>query len=85
MRNILDFARSTKPDIKRTNVNNLINEVLLILEKHVNFHNIAINKYLDPDVPVPGENQFKSVINNLAMNAADAMPQGGTLTVQTRS
>ncbi|HOM86797.1 MAG TPA: cache domain-containing protein [Spirochaetota bacterium] len=86
VRNILDFARSTKPDIKRTNVNNLINEVLLILEKHVNFHNIAINKYLDPDVPdmFIDENQFKSVINNLAMNAADAMPQGGTLTVQTK-
>lgn len=86
VRNILDFARSTKPDIKRTNVNNLINEVLLILEKHVNFHNIVINKYLDPDVPdmFIDENQFKSVINNLAMNAADAMPQGGTLTVQTK-
>ena len=86
VRNILDFARSTKPDIKRTNVNNLINEVLLILEKHVNFHNIVINKELDPDVPdmFIDENQFKSVINNLAMNAADAMPQGGTLTVQTK-
>ncbi|HOJ27509.1 MAG TPA: cache domain-containing protein [Spirochaetota bacterium] len=85
VRNILDFARSTKPDIKRTNINNLINEVLLILEKHVNFHNIVINKELDPDVPdmYIDENQFKSVINNLAMNAADAMPQGGTLTVKT--
>ncbi|HPK43785.1 MAG TPA: ATP-binding protein, partial [Spirochaetota bacterium] len=41
---------------------------------------------LDPDVPdmFIDENQFKSVINNLAMNAADAMPQGGTLTVQTK-
>ncbi|MDH7552826.1 MAG: cache domain-containing protein [Spirochaetota bacterium] len=86
VRNILDFARSTKPDIKKTNINNLINEVLLILEKHVNFHNIIINKELDPDVPdmYIDENQFKSVINNLAMNAADAMPQGGTLTVKTR-
>ena len=86
VRNILDFARSTKPDIKRTNINSLINEVLLILEKHVNFHNIIITKELDPDVPdmYIDENQFKSVINNLAMNAADAMPQGGTLTVKTQ-
>lgn len=86
VRNILDFARSTKPDIKRKNINILINEVLIILEKHVNFHNIVINKELDPDVPdmYIDENQFKSVINNLAMNAADAMPQGGTLTVKTR-
>ncbi|MCX8123160.1 MAG: cache domain-containing protein [Spirochaetes bacterium] len=86
VRNILDFARSTKPDIKRRNINTLINEVLVILEKHVNFHNIVINKELDPDVPdmYIDENQFKSVINNLAMNAADAMPQGGTLTVKTR-
>ncbi len=86
VRNILDFARSTKPDIKRKNINILINEVLNILEKHVNFHNIVINKELDPDVPdmYIDENQFKSVINNLAMNAADAMPQGGTLTVKTR-
>ena len=58
----------------------------MILEKHVNFQNIKIIKDFSNDLPEiqVDINQFKSVINNLALNAADAMPDGGKLQIKTK-
>lgn len=86
VKGILDFARETKIDKRPANINKIINELLAILEKHVTFQNIRINKDLGEDLPDFNldTNQIKSVLNNLAVNAADAMSGGGDLTVKTR-
>ncbi len=86
VKGILDFARETKIDKRPANINKIINELLAILEKHVTFQNIKINKDLGEDLPDFNldTNQIKSVLNNLAVNAADAMSGGGDLTVKTR-
>ncbi len=86
VKGILDFARETKIDKRPANINKIINELLAILEKHVTFQNIKINKDLGEDLPDFNldTNQIKSVLNNLAVNAADAMSGGGELTVKTR-
>jgi len=83
VRGILDFARETKIEGERANINSIILDVLSILHKHVNFQNIRIETRLADDLPDMSldVNQIKSVINNLAVNAADAMPDGGTLTI----
>ncbi len=86
VREILNFARETRIEKERANVNRVINEMLSILEKHVNFQNIAIVRDFDdavPDMEID-INQIKQVINNLSLNASDAMPDGGTLTIRTR-
>jgi len=86
VREILNFARETRIEKERANVNQVIREMLSILEKHVNFQNISIVKDFDdavPDMEID-INQIKQVINNLSLNAADAMPDGGTLTIRTR-
>ena len=83
VRGMLDFSRETKPEKKKTDINRIIEDSLQILEKHMNFQNIIIEKRLDPairEIPVD-INQIKSVINNLSVNAADAMPNGGRLTI----
>jgi two-component system NtrC family sensor kinase len=86
VRGLLDFARDYKPEKVSTNLNSLIEEALQLLEKHVNFHNIKIVKDIDPNLPEVkvDADEFRSVINNLAVNAADAMPNGGQLTISTR-
>jgi two-component system, NtrC family, sensor kinase len=85
VRGLLDFARDTKPERVLSDLNLLIEDSLRILEKHVSFQNIEIVKALDRPLPRvsvdPGE--IRSVINNLAVNAADAMPHGGRLTITT--
>jgi len=86
VREILNFARETRIEKERANVNQVIREMLSILEKHVNFQNISIVKDFDdavPDMEID-INQIKQVINNLSLNASDAMPDGGTLTIRTR-
>jgi len=85
VRGLLDFARDYKPEKVSTNLNSLIEEALQLLEKHVNFHNIKIVKNFDPNLPEVkvDADEFRSVINNLAVNAADAMPEGGQLTIST--
>jgi len=86
VREILNFARETRIEKERANVNQVIREMLSILEKHVNFQNVSIVKDFDdavPDMEID-VNQIKQVINNLSLNAADAMPDGGTLTIRTR-
>jgi len=86
VREILDFARETRLEKVSANLNQIIGEVLGILEKHVAFHNVKMVRSLDPRLPDTwvDVNQIKSVINNLAVNAADAMPDGGTITFRTR-
>jgi len=56
-----------------------------ILEKHVTFHNVEIVRDLDPSLPPVNVDagEIRSVINNLAVNAADAMPEGGRLTIRS--
>ncbi len=85
VRGILDFARDTKPEKAPADINGIIEDSLRILEKHVNFQNVAIVRALDPRLPPVSvdEGEIRSVINNLAVNAADAMPSGGTLTITT--
>ncbi len=85
VRGILDFARDEKPERAEADINGLIDESLRILEKHVSFHNIGIVKSFDASIPRVRVDaaQIRGIINNLAVNAADAMPGGGTLTITT--
>jgi two-component system, NtrC family, sensor kinase len=85
VREILNFARETRIEKEIVSINQVISETLSILEKHVAFHNINIIKKFGDDLPAINIdiNQIKSVINNLALNAADAMGDSGTLTITT--
>lgn len=85
VRGLLDFARDSQAERTLADVNALIQDSLRILEKHVTFQNVRIVKSLAPDLPWVNvdANEIRGVINNLAVNAADAMPQGGTLTITT--
>lgn len=86
VKGILDFARETRIDKRPGNINRIIMELFTILEKHVNFQNIRIKKDLAENLPEINidVNQIKSVFNNLAVNAADAMHDGGDLTITTK-
>ncbi len=85
VRGILDFARENEPLKVPTDLNAVIEEALRILEKNVHFQNVEIVREFDPDLPpVPVDaGQIKQVIGNLAVNAADAMPEGGRLRIIT--
>ena len=86
VKGILDFARETKLEKEMAQINDVIRSSLGMLEKLANFQNVQITLDLADDIPLISldTTQMKSVVNNLAVNAADAMPGGGTLKIMTR-
>ncbi|HDQ40998.1 MAG TPA: PAS domain S-box protein, partial [Desulfonatronum sp.] len=81
---LLLFSR--KAEIKRLqlNVNQEVQDVARILERTIP-RMIELELHLDPALwPVSGDPvQIEQVLLNLANNAADAMPEGGRLTIET--
>ncbi len=84
---ILDFARSTEPQFTTVNLAQLIEELCLLVRHKLKQQNIQLVRRLRPDLPaVNGEaTQIEQALLNLILNAAEAMPQGGTLTLTTRA
>jgi two-component system NtrC family sensor kinase len=83
VRGLLDFARESKPQKRPCNINELILQTLSLVERQAVFHDIRIVKSLDPQVPMilADANQIQQVFMNILLNAADAMPAGGVLTI----
>lgn len=86
VKRLLDFARQTKPMKQITNVNNLIDNIILLVRNQASFRNIEIIKILDGTVPeiMADTDQIQQVFINLILNAAEAMPKGGTLTIYSK-
>ena len=82
VKQILTFSRKTKVEVKPLNLNNVLEQSAKMLERtipkmiHIEM-NLAENL-----TPVMGNaGQLNQLLLNLGSNAADAMPQGGTLQI----
>jgi len=84
---ILDFARTTEPQLAPVNLNELIDELGLLVRHKLANQNIRLVRKLQPDLPVimGDATQLEQAFLNLILNAAEAMPDGGTLTIQSRA
>ena len=87
VRELLDFARPSKFEIKEVEINKVIESTLSLLSYQKNFKNIESRLDLQSDLPkIKGdESQLSQVFMNIILNAIDAMPEAGTLTIQTRT
>jgi PAS domain S-box-containing protein len=85
-RQLLAFARKQVISPRAVDLNELITRMETMLNRLLG-EDIRLSADLKPDVaPVlidPG--QFEQVLMNLAVNARDAMPEGGTLRVETKN
>jgi signal transduction histidine kinase len=84
---ILDFARTTEPQLRQVNLNELVDELSLLVRHKLKQQNVELVRSLQPDLPaILGEpGQLEQAFLNLILNGAEAMPQGGTLTITTRA
>jgi two-component system NtrC family sensor kinase len=82
---LLNFARQTQVNAQPTSVNDLIQELIEIEKRHTRYEKIDFNLELDAALPLAELDaaQFREVLLNLIHNAADAMPDGGKITIRT--
>ena len=82
---ILDFARSADPTFAAVSVNAVVEDLALLTRHKLTNQNIEFIRKLDPGLPkvMADVTQLEQVFLNLTLNAVEAMPEGGKLTIST--
>ncbi|MDI7258998.1 MAG: ATP-binding protein [Thermodesulfobacteriota bacterium] len=81
----LNFARPEDPIFQRANVNALVMDALNLLTAKIKTSGIHLKiSLLEDPPPLEGDTkQLSQVFLNLILNAIEAMPKGGTLTIRS--
>jgi two-component system NtrC family sensor kinase len=85
VRRIVDFARPTSRHKRPLDVNRIIDRVLHLARKHLQHQEIMFTSNLATPLPrvEADSDELEQVFLNLILNAVEAMPEGGTLTISS--
>jgi signal transduction histidine kinase len=86
--NLLKFARQEKSATKLTDINEVVEAALTIVDHQLTINDMKITKELAQDLPEieASANQLQQVVMNFAINAQQAIGEtGGNLIVRTRT
>lgn len=85
VRGLLEFARESFPEKKSDSINRIIEHTLDLVSHQIIFQDVDIRYRGEEDLP-PVEvdaDQMQQVFFNMFINAGQAMPSGGSLTITT--
>jgi signal transduction histidine kinase len=84
---ILDFARSAEPELTPVNLNQLIDDLSLLTRHKLTHQNVQLVSNFEPNLPwvMADATQLEQAFLNLKLNAVEAMPKGGRLTISSRA
>jgi signal transduction histidine kinase len=82
---LLNFSRTSATDFSRVGLNRVIRETCSLLDHQFKKAGIRVESQLDENLPeIEGNSgKLQQVFLNLFLNARDAMPRGGVLTLRT--
>ncbi|MBL58952.1 MAG: histidine kinase [Verrucomicrobiales bacterium] len=83
---VLTFARNAEPQLEPTDINKLIDDLRILVRRKTAQQNVELDTRLAKDLPMvkADGSQLSQVFLNLTLNALEAMPKGGNLTIETR-
>jgi signal transduction histidine kinase len=86
LKQLSGFSKTPPVELKPWKVNSLIESSLSLIQYDKRAKDITIVRDLASDIPeiTTDGNQLSQVIVNIILNAVDAMPAGGTLTIRSR-
>jgi signal transduction histidine kinase len=85
IRNLLDFARQTEPTLRLVDIHQVIEQVLAMVGHQAQLQNVEIVKDFSPSLSkvMADFDQLQQIFTNLTLNAIQAMPDGGRLTIRS--
>jgi signal transduction histidine kinase len=83
VRSLLNYARPAPLRLSHVNLERMIADTLSFLQHQPLFLGIQLELHVDPDTPAitADANQISQIMTNLLLNAAQATPAGGSITV----
>ncbi len=86
VKDLLEFARQSEPEMRMLDINDVLAKAIAITTHPAELQNIKVLTDLAPDLPaIQGDSdKLQQVFVNITVNALQAMPEGGALTVRTR-
>ena len=83
---VKDFARPGETRMESVDINGTLIKTLSLLKEQVHFKNIRVNEGFDLSLPriKADKDQLEQIFLNIILNAVQAMPNGGELTLRTR-
>jgi signal transduction histidine kinase len=84
--NLLKFSRVSGSEYSELDLNKLVRETMSLVEPMLRASKISVNAQLCSSLPLVYANpgKLQQVFMNLIINARDAMPRGGELTISTQ-
>ncbi|MBI4633211.1 MAG: PAS domain S-box protein [Deltaproteobacteria bacterium] len=85
LRSMLSFSKPEEEKRTPTKINELIEGILLVMEKQMREENIRVTTAFAKNVPevMASTNQIRQVMLNMIKNAKESMPTGGVLNIRT--
>lgn len=82
---LLKFSKAEPPHFEEVNVNSIVENVVVLIRKQLSDSNVTLTTNLKEDIPDirADANQLWQVFINIIVNAIQAMPEGGELTIDT--
>ncbi|MFN7956523.1 MAG: response regulator [bacterium] len=85
LKSMLDYSRSSRPTLRSEDPTRLVAKSIVLFEGELKRAGVELKVEFEsnlPEVMLDGD-QIRGVILNLVLNAIQAMPRGGTLTLRT--